>query len=294
MHFVERATKTFAWYGFLFTVREREELLKANAHIWEGQKSVEEAMHFANTEWQAKEGHASVHLGGSPKHVHDTMIAYVFMLGLCQGGNDGIGQGIIHAVTWYMKSTSISRWGALPEGSVGDDALELPEGTNWWLRTVRDQASSNQDWALAQVPREKLSRFRNDCRLKTWSFMTWAMAQYPDKWLKFFQKLPDADKKVPTLEEVEDVIQKELGESSEAIDAKWREWARGDSGVAFGTGYGPPLLPERPSAIELAAVERVNLIRAQPIAYSWPKGSQPHQGSFAGMPECEMDAEASF
>lgn len=79
--FVQRATKTYAWYGFLWTVREREELLKANPNIWEGQPNVEAAMRFANTEWRAKDGAASVHVAGSPKHVHDSLIAYVMMLG---------------------------------------------------------------------------------------------------------------------------------------------------------------------------------------------------------------------
>jgi hypothetical protein len=191
-----------------------------------------------------------------------------------------------------MKATSISRWGAIPEGSVGDDALELPEGTNWWMRNVRDQASSNQDWPMAQVPRERLSRFRNDCRLKSWSLMTWMMAAYPDRWLQFFLLLPDSDKKVPTLEDVEAIVTKVFEKPSEAIDAEWREWARGDSGVAFGTGYGPPLLPERPSAIEIAALEQVNLIRMQPIGYTWKDNIT--DGAWVPLGECEMDAETSI
>lgn len=294
LQFVERAAGSYAWNGFLFTAREREELVKANANIWAGMKDYKEAMRFANTAWQVKDGLAEVKLGGSPKSIHDTMIANVFMSGLCRGRNDGIGQGLIHAATWYMKATSISRWGALPEGTQGDDALELPEGTNWWLRTVRDQASSNQDWELAQIPREKLSRFRNDCRLKTWSFMTWAVAAYPDTWLPFFLELPDADKKIPTLEDVEAVVVKTLGKPSAVIDAEWREWARGDSGVAFGTGYGPPQLPERPSAIELAAVERVNELRAFKCAYTWADGGDMRQGTLGPLSVCELDAESSF
>ena len=71
------------------------------------------------------------------------------------GGNVGLGQGIIHAMTWYLKSTSFSRWGARPEGTVTEEAYELPEQTNWWLRAIRDQAVSNQDWPLNQVPREQ-------------------------------------------------------------------------------------------------------------------------------------------
>jgi hypothetical protein len=293
LRFKERAVGAYAWHGFLFTQREREEFLKANPALTRG-GSVEDAMRFANTVWRAKEGPAVVKIGASPRHVQDSLIAYMIFDGLLAARNDGVGQGIVHAVTWYMKATSISRWGALPEGTVGDDGLELPEGTNWWMRTIRDQALSNQDWPLAQVPREKLSNFRNDCRLKGWSVMTWMMAAYPDKWLNFYLALPDAEKRVPTLEEVEEVVVKELGKPSEVIDAEWREWARGDSGVAFGTGYGPPLLPERPSKEELAALDQINLVRSQPIGFTWEKGGNMTEGKFGPLSECEMDAETSL
>ena len=292
LRFVERATRSWAWQGFLATSREREEFLKANPQVLGG-RSPEEGMRFANNSWRSQGGPASMKVGGSPKHIQDSLIAYVMMDGLMIQRNDGIGQGIIHAVTWYMKATSISRWGAIPEGTVGDDGLDLPEGTNWWMRTVRDQAVSTQDWWLAQVPREKLSRFRNDCRLKTWSVMTWMMAAYPDKWLPFFLQLPDADKKVPTLEDVEAVVTKVFDKSSEQIDKEWREWARGDSGVAYGTGYGPPLLPERPSKIELTALEQINKVRAQPVAFVWDE-SPRKDGRWVPLTECEMDAETSL
>ncbi|MBL8729374.1 MAG: hypothetical protein JNM25_13130 [Planctomycetes bacterium] len=293
LRFVERATSAYAWHGFLFTQREREEFLKINEATRRG-GSLDDAMRFANTVWMAKEGPAVIKIGASPRHVQDSLIAYMIFDGLLAGRNDGVGQGIVHAVTWYMKATSISRWGALPEGTVGDDGLELPEGTNWWMRTIRDQAVSNQDWPLAQVPREKLSNFRNDCRLKGWSVMTWMMAAYPDKWLNFYLALPDAEKKVPTLEEVEEVVVKELGKPSAVIDAEWREWARGDSGVAFGTGYGPPLLPERPSKEELAALDQINLVRSQLIGFTWAKGGNMTEGKFVPLSECEMDAETSL
>lgn len=293
LHFIERSTLSYAWFGFLGTSREREEFLKANPHTYGG-GDVKDAMRFVNTEWRAKEGPAVVQVAAAPRVVQDRLIAFLWFDGLLAGRNDGIGQGIVHAVTWYMKATSISRWGAIPEGTVGDDALELPDGTNWWMRTVRDQAMSSQDWPLAQVPREKLARFRNDCRLKSWSMMTWMMAAYPDKWIEFFLALPDADKKIPTLEDVEAVVVKVFGKSSEAIDAEWREWARGDSGVAFGTGYGPPLLPERPSKEELAAVDQINLVRKQLIGYTWPADGNMTEGSWLPLAECEMDAESSL
>jgi len=292
LRFVERATGMWGWQGYLATSREREEFLKANPGALGG-RPVAEAMRFANNAFRSGNQNAMIKVGGSPRSIHDSLIAYVMFDGLMRERNDGVGQGIIHAVTWYMKATSISRWGAIPEGTVGDDGLELPEGTNWWMRTIRDQAVSNQDWAMAQVPREKLSRFRNDCRLKTWSMMTWMMAAYPDKWLPFFLALPSAETKVPTLEDVEKVVQEVFGASSESLDVEWREWARGDSGVAYGTGYGPPLLPERPSKIELTALEQINLVRAQPIGFVWDEDPRK-DGRWVPLAECEMDAETSL
>jgi len=293
LNFRERATQTWKMYGFLATNRERKEFLQSNPKILNG-KSVDEGMRFVNNSWRSKYGPSVMVVGTSPRYIQDSIIGNVVMYGLCFQRNDGIGQGIIHAITWYLKATSISKWGALPEGTVGEDSLALPEGTNWWMRTIRDQAVSDQDWWLAQVPRERLSRFRNDCRMKTWSMMTWMMAAYPDNWLEFFLKLPDADKKVPTLEDVEEVVTGALGKSSKEIDAEWREWARGDSGVAYGTGYGPPLLPERPSDIEIASLEQVNLVRSQLVGYTWPAGANMTEGKWMTLSECEMDAETTI
>jgi hypothetical protein len=90
------------------------------------------------------------------------------------------------------------------------------------------------------------------------------------------------------------VVQKALGKPTAEIDAEWREWARGDSGVAFATGYGPPQLPERPSKEEVAALERVNDVRKQLIGFTWPKGGNMTDGSWVALTECEMDAEASL
>ncbi len=293
LRFVEKATGAFKWYGFLATASEREEFLKANPNVWEGEGNIDRAKEFANNMWNSSQGPAVVMVRVQPASVHDSLIGYVWMQGLVAQRNDGLGQGIIHAMTWYLKSTSEVRWGARPEGTVGEDSLDLPDGANWWMRAVRDQAVSSQDWALNQVPREKLSRFRNDCRLKSWSFMTWVLAAYPDKWLDFFLALPDLEAKIPTLEEVDAIGLKAFGKSLAEIDTEWREWARGDSGVAFATGYGPPLLPDRPSKEELAAVERLNLVRGQLVAFSWPK-TDMRDGTFAGMPPCELDAEASL
>ena len=292
LRFVEHASKSFSWYGFLWTARERDEFLKANPHIWEKEGSIDRARDFANNIWMSAQGPAVVMTKLAPVQIHDSMIGYVFKYGLVIGRNEGLGEGIVHAATWLLQSTSVSRWGARPEGTVGEDELNLPEQANWWLRAIRDQATSHQDWGLSQVPREKLERYRNDCRLKAWNFMTWVVAAYPDKWLQFFLTLPG--KKIPTLGEVDEIGQKAFGKPLAAIETEWREWARGDSGVAAATGYGPPLLPERPSKEEVAVLERLNLVRGQGLAFSWPDGKMLEEGAFHGLPPCELDAEASL
>lgn len=294
LNFVQRAAGAFAWRGFVWTPREREEFLKANPQVWQGSaKTLDEARRYRNNNWQSKEGSATITAMLAPVQIHDSMIGNVFQYGFVYNRNEGLGEGLIHAATWYMQYTCVTRFGADAVGTEGDRELTLPEATNWWLRAVRDQAMSNQDWALNQVPRERLSRFRNDCRLKSWSFMTWVMAAYPDQWADFFLALPDPQKKIPTLEEVDAVGLQFFGKKLEEVDAEWREWARGDSGVAFGTGYGPPLLPERPSKEELAVLDRLNAVRATPLAFTWGKDQQPWDGTFGGMPVCELDAEAS-
>jgi hypothetical protein len=289
--FRRRATGTKVQV-FFATGSERDVFLKANPHIWEKDGSLQRAKDFANNNWIADGKTHESKVGPSPRFVQDAMVGEVFANGLTAGANEGMGQGILHAATWYMKSTSIYRMGARPEGTTSDDSLELPEGTGWWMRAVRDQAVSNQDMPADQLPREKLSRFRNDIRLKAWSFTTWLWAAAPDKWLDYYAALPD--EKIPTLEEVGAIAQKVFGRPLAELDAEWREWARGDSGVAFGTGYGPPLLPERPSKNELAALDRVNLIRSQLIGYVWDsKDTKFESGKWVPLSVCEMDAEAS-
>lgn len=292
IRFVERASKTFAWRGFVWTSREREELLKANPNIWQGKGSMEDAMRFANTSWMSQEGPAVVEAKLAPVQIHDSMIGTNFQYGLCYDRNEGMGEGLIHAVTWYLQYTSITRYGALPEGTQSDRELALPDSTNWWLRAIRDLAISHQDWACNQIPRERLTRFRNDCRLKSWSFSTWLLAAYPDKWFPYFEALPD--KKIPTLEEVDEIALRIFGKKLSIIEDEWREWARGDSGVAAGTGYGPPQLPERPSKEELAVLDRLNAVRATNLTYTWGADGKMTEGSFSGLPNCELDAEASI
>lgn len=277
-----------AWIGFVWTSQEREDFLKANPEIWQG-KTLEEAKAFANIFWRAKQGPATLEMKLTPAQMHDRLIVLVTELAL--DGNKALLEGVYHAMTWFLMSTSISKHGALPEGTVSGKELELPESTNWWLRATRDQATAGTDWAINQVPREQLSRFRNDVRMKSWNFMVWCMARYPDKWYDFVWQCP-ADK-IPFPEEIDKIGEEVFGRKLAEVEAEWREWARGDSGVAAATGYGPPLLPEKPNKEEIAALERMNQVRAQTVGYV-VTGSDLREGKMVPLEVTDLDAEASM
>ncbi|MEC7583488.1 MAG: CAP domain-containing protein, partial [Planctomycetota bacterium] len=89
-----------------------------------------------------------------------------------------------------------------------------------------------------------------------------------------------------------------FGKPLAEVDAEWREWARGDSGVAWATDYGPPPLPEKPNNEELAVLERLNEVRGTALAYSLPlvEGDMidMSSGTMGPLPPCQLDAEASL
>ncbi|MGE3172722.1 MAG: CAP domain-containing protein [Planctomycetota bacterium] len=286
-----RLGRSRQWKGFVWTAGEREEFLKLNPHIYEG-KTIEEAKQFSNVSWMSKQGPAMVLVKLTPASMHDYLIASL-PHELFGNSNGALLEGLHHAMTWYLMSTSITQYAAVPDGTASAKELMLPESTNWWLRKIRDQAIAGTDWPLNQVPRERLSNFRNDVRVKAWSFMTWVVARYPDRWMEFFQGVP-ADK-IPFPEEIDQIGAEAFGKPLAEVEAEWREWARGDSTVAAATGYGPPLLPEKPNKEELAVLERMNEVRNTPLAYTVPEDQRDlRDGSMGILPPCDLDAEASM
>jgi hypothetical protein len=284
------------WVGFIWTTMERDDFLKLNPQIYEG-KTIEDAKLFANVQWKSATGPATVYMRLTPAQMHDNLIVQMFEYGLTGGANKALAEGLNHAATWYLMSTSITHHGARPEGTVTGRELQLPESTNWWMRHMRDQALAGSDYPINQCPREPLSQFRNDVRVKVWSFMTWVLAAYPDKWLDFFTKIPPDHNPGP--DEVDALGEKVFGKKLAEVEGEWRKWARGDSGIAAATGYGPPLLPEKPGKEELVVLERMNLIRRQAIAYSVPEGKKEIwqsivEGQLGPLPTCDLDAEATM
>jgi hypothetical protein len=81
-----------------------------------------------------------------------------------------------------------------------------------------------------QVPRERLSSFREVVRVKSWSFMTWLVARFPDTWHRALQAIESQKNLMP--EQIEQLFLQEFGLPLQQLEAEWREWAGGDSALA--------------------------------------------------------------
>jgi hypothetical protein len=263
----------YAWRGFVWTPSEKELFLKSNPELIKGEKGAESAERFANISWSKNGKLCEVDMKLTPAQMHDALVGKMFKEGF--GGGDHLREGLMHASTWYLMSTTITRYGALPEGTAASRQFELPDSANWWLREIRDQATAGSDMPLQRIPRLSFAAFPNDARIKVWSFMTWLLARYPENWAGFVQAIPD--KKMVSNEEVDAASVKHLGRPILQVEAEWREWASGRGGVAAATGYGPPLLPERPNPEQVEGLHRLNQVRR-----------------LCGLPECDLDAEATI
>ncbi len=276
--------KHIAWTAFVWTPRERQSLIEANVA-----KNVDPAFNqaissstakraealFHNILWHQQGKRYEVNVKLTPAGMHDRIITVVwgrFLDGAC---NEPLIEGALHAATWYLMSTAISKRGSLPTGTVGEADLHLPESVNWWMREMRDQAIARTDMPINEVPRIDMANFPSRGRLKAWSFMTWLMARYPKKWYKFISTVPSDKRPFPS--EVDQVAEKVLGRKLADIEEEWRAWASGRSITAAVTGYGPPLLPPVPNPEQIAGLRRLNEFR-----------------EMAGLPKCELDLEATM
>ncbi|MEO0481580.1 MAG: CAP domain-containing protein [Planctomycetota bacterium] len=239
------------WVGYLWTVAEQEKFIELNPEIGGG-------MNFANISWVEQGGVCEVARQLTPTGMHDSLIAKQLKL---FGGNDITNEGLMHAMTWYLRATAITRYGAESTATTTGAIEVLPESANWWLRAIRDQATARTDFPVAGIPRVQLSDVPNRARLKTWSFSVWLLARYPDKWFQFLQQLPESEKR-PTLDEMDAWYEEFFDRSRESIEEEWRAWASGRNLVAYATGYGPPLLPEKPNKDQIKGLERLNEFRA--------------------------------
>ncbi|MBK8978535.1 MAG: hypothetical protein IPM29_21775 [Planctomycetes bacterium] len=257
---------TRKWIGFLWTTAEQKMFIRLNPEV-AGTEN------WANISWAEDGKICEVARALTPIAMHDGLIARVFK---SLGGNDATNEGLMHAATWYMRGTAITRYGAESTATTTGARKELPDSANWWLREMRDQAIARIDFPANGLPRVQLSDFRNAARLKTWSFGVFLLARFPQKWLGYLHGLPESDKRpFPNL--IDEFFEKHFGAKLADVEDEWRGWAAGRTLAAYATGYGPPLLPEKPNKDQIKGLERLNEFR-----------------ELIGLPPCEIDLESTI
>lgn len=257
---------TFGYLAFIWTTAEQKAFIRLNPQLNANDN-------FRNVHWGANGKINEVTRALTPATMFDKLIGLVWK---SVGGNDATNEGFMHAACWYLRATAITRYGAEQTGTTTGAERILPDSANWWLREMRDQATGRTDFPMNNIPRVQLSDFKNEARLKTWSMGVWMLARYPEKWVEYLFALPESEVR-PFPEKVDEIVEKVLGRPRAEIEEEWRGWAAGRTLAAEFTGYGPPLLPEKPNDDQIKGLMRLNEFRA-----------------LIGLPMCEIDLEATL
>lgn len=222
--------KPVAWIGLLRSDAEWQAFFTANPELLQRAK-LAAAPGGESFRFESSQGMAEVF-----RHVEsldaDSLIAHVAMWGFANQHNEGLGQGLVHTMTSLLVGTTLTWFGAEPPTRSGNQQ-PLARDEKAWDQRLREEIRTGKDWPLVQVPREKLSSFREVVRIKSWSFVMWLMARYPDTWPRALQAILTDQNPMP--ERIEQVFQQEFGLPLPQIEAEWREWARGDSPLARAT-----------------------------------------------------------
>jgi hypothetical protein len=160
---------------------------------------------------------------------NDRLVAEVTMWGFAGRYNEALGQGLVHTMTSLLCGTTLTWYGGSPKTSASPKE-QLPREPREWSARLRDEILAGKDWPLVQVPRERLSSFRENVRVKAWSFVGWLAARYPVEWPRLFVALTNERNLLP--EDVDRAFRDAVGRTAQEVESEWREFARGDSALA--------------------------------------------------------------
>jgi hypothetical protein len=222
--------KPVAWVGLLRSDAEWQAFFAANPELLRKAK-LAAAPGGESFRFESSQGMAEVFRHAESLDA-DSIIAHVAMWGFANQHNDGLGQGLVHAMTSLLVGTTLTWFGEEPKTRAGSQK-PLARDEKAWDQRLREEIRAGKDWPLVQVPREKLSSFREVVRVKSWSFVLWLMARHPDTWTRALQAILTDQNPLP--EQIEQVFEREFGRPLPQLEAEWREWARGDSPLAKAT-----------------------------------------------------------
>lgn len=224
--------EAYKWHVVLRTPGERDALLKKNPKA-RGPFTFAQAQMFVGLGFRSESGGRASATWQAPGLDPDHAVANVTKRHFLDLRNEGLGEGLTHVTTWLLCGSTWTYFTDLPKTSTGSVAMSRE--TERWVERLWDEIDQGKDMPLVVVPRERPDNFRDSTRLKSWSFMCWILARYPDKWLPLIDAC-GAPRISPAGVEAafKDVLGKPLGE----IEQDWRAWARRGSKLGKATGWG--------------------------------------------------------
>jgi hypothetical protein len=233
----EAATSQAHGYRWLAMLRSKEEydlFFERNADRLD-KASLASARMFGGYSVEVTGGRAYVQYHAEELD-NDAIIGHVAEFGVAAYVNEGLGEGFVHAMTWMLVGTTNARYSALSTTSAsGYRAPDFHAGG--WLAQLRGQIDDRTDIPLEQVVRERRTNFRTEVRIKSWWFMMWLMARFPEQWYGLLEELRPRQGE-PSLPAA--AFEKVLGRSVEDVEAEWRVWALGQSPLARAAAFDAP------------------------------------------------------
>jgi hypothetical protein len=221
-------------FGYLAVVRtaeERDRMLANAPAMYEGY-TLDQARVFGGRAFDSTGG-----LSAWARHDEtgdaDHAVGHFVKTYVMNGRSPGLGEGLVHASTWLLCGSVLTRYMNLPH-TVGSGYEPMGHDPEAWLERLQDEIDSGEDCPLVQVPRERMDNFRDSTRLKSWSFMIWLLARHPEQWGAFVDAVSDPQ---VSPERIGAAIEQTLGSSLAEVEEAWRRWARRDSRLGRVTGF---------------------------------------------------------
>jgi len=224
---------SWKWHLVLRDEAQRDKLLQASPST-RGPFTFDQARLFAGIGFRCLDGGRASATWHNPGLDSDHAVANVTKRHFLDLRNEGLGEGLTHVATWLVCGSTHTYFADLPKTVAGGEAM--PRDPDEWFERLWDEIDQGKDMPLVVVPRERADNFRDSTRVKSWSFMFWMLARYPDKWLPLIDGC--STPKI-TPDGVESVFLEVLGRPLPEVEQEWRAWARRGSKLGAATRWGP-------------------------------------------------------
>lgn len=226
-----RRPDALRWIAIVRTPEQRKAVFEA-APSTRGQYDLTQAMMFSGNTFETRGGRAGLYAHEQATDA-DHAVAHVTKVHFLGGRNAGLSEGMVHAMTFLLCGSTLTHYADLPKTVSGKFELLKPDPEAWRDR-LDEEIRTGQDWPLVQIPRERLDNFRESVRVKSWSFMLFVLARFPDQWYRLLDRHSRADL-MP--EDVEETFHEVLDMSTHEVDELWRAWAQPGSKLGAASGW---------------------------------------------------------